>query len=288
MNDPDRPLANEPDDRRYPAVLLDITSRCNLRCRHCFYFRDPRAEVKDVPTEEYLERVDALTRRHGFGLALWEGGEPMLRPELLARGVERFGHNIIPTNGTLEIPRLPNSVIVVSVDGPPEVNDYMRGAGAFERTIKTMARAKAETDNHLHFQATVCKFNQDRLGDLVEELMRRDVGRLLFTFYVPVKGEVDGELAWATNPERDRAVEIVLELKRRYPDFILNRADETEFALSQNCDRFTKNCVLKAFVLPLRANLDERMFCCYGENPDCHRCGSWGVFHNFLGGFQKD
>ena len=31
--------------------------------------------------------------------------------------------------------------------------------------------------------------------------------------------------------------------------------------------------------LPLRANLEERMFCCYGENPDCDRCCSWGIFH---------
>jgi sulfatase maturation enzyme AslB (radical SAM superfamily) len=284
MNNPNRPLHNEPEDRNYYAVLLDITSRCNLKCRHCFYYRDQRSKVEDIPTDEFLARLEGLKRRYGPAVALWEGGEPMLRKDLLVQGTELFVHNIIPTNGTIKIPRLQKSIIVVSLDGPEEINDYIRGKGSFERAIRNTARAVAETDNRIHFQCTICRLNQDYIDELTEELLRGEITKLLFNFYVPVNGEKGGELAWDSNAERDPVVERVLELKRRYPDFILNTIEETERMFSDTCEQYTRNCFVIKNILPLRANLEDRMFCCYGENPDCNRCGSWGVFHyyNFI------
>ncbi len=121
--------------------------------------------------------------------------------------------------------------------------------------------------------------NQDYLEDMTVDLMRKNISKLLFTFYVPQKDEKNSELAWETNAERDPVVERLLALKRKYPDFILNTVEETEMLFSDKCEAYLSNCFIKKHVLPLRADLEERMFCCYGDNPDCVRCGCWGVFH---------
>jgi Fe-coproporphyrin III synthase len=278
MKDPNRPVINEPEGTRYLAVLLDITHRCTLRCKHCFYFREERAKSEEVPSEEFLARVDGLMARYGCVAAMWEGGEPMLRKDILVPGVDRFRLNIVPTNGTIAIPNLPKSKIVVAVDGPEKINDMIRGPGSFRRAIKNTARAVSETDNTIHFQCTICKLNQNHLETLAEDLLRRNITKLLFTFYVPSNGE-KSEFGWDTNAERDPIVESVLTLKQRYPDFILNTVEETERMFSGKCGKYTSTCFLKKHVIPLKANLEERMFCCYGDNPDCDRCGSWAVYH---------
>ena len=135
-----------------------------------------------------------------------------------------------------------------------------------------------QVDNRIHFQCTICNLNQDHIEALTEDLMRRSITKLLFTLYVPEKGEKE-KFGWDTNAERDSIVERILKLKHRYPDFILNTVEETERMFSDKCGIYTSNCFLKKYVLPLKANLEERMFCCYGDNPDCDRCGSWAVFH---------
>ncbi len=279
LKDPIRPVSNETGDNVYTTVLLDITSRCNLRCKHCFYYRDERSKAKEIPDEEFLERLEGLRKRYGFFSALWEGGEPFFRKDLLAKGVEKFEFNIIPTNGTVEMINLPNSIIVVSLDGPEKINDYIRGKGCYRKVIENTGVAVAETDNRIHFQCTISKVNQDYIEELTEDLLRKSISKLLFTFYVPQNNEINSEFSWNSNKERDPIVEKVLELKEKYPEFILNTVEETEKLLSCNCKEYTNRCFLKENVLPLRANLEERMFCCYGENPDCNRCGSWGVFH---------
>ena len=36
-------------------VDIEITSRCNLRCRYCYYFDNPAITIKILPTEEWLQ-----------------------------------------------------------------------------------------------------------------------------------------------------------------------------------------------------------------------------------------
>lgn len=66
----------------YPGYLLDVTNRCNLKCKYCFHAIDNSSD----PTIANLIQ-EAQTHKHmaPFGLS---GGEPTLRndlPELIAR-----------------------------------------------------------------------------------------------------------------------------------------------------------------------------------------------------------
>jgi len=62
------------------CVLLPITSRCNLSCRHCF--ADPNG-AEDKPFDEVKESLERLTVP-GQTLVQLSGGEPTLREDLPA------------------------------------------------------------------------------------------------------------------------------------------------------------------------------------------------------------
>jgi sulfatase maturation enzyme AslB (radical SAM superfamily) len=49
-----------------------------------------------------IATLTELQRRHSINTMVWMGGEPLLRPDVLKRGVEIFPKNHVTTNGTLD------------------------------------------------------------------------------------------------------------------------------------------------------------------------------------------
>ena len=37
------------------SVDIEITARCNLRCRYCYFFNNPVVEYRDLPTDAWLK-----------------------------------------------------------------------------------------------------------------------------------------------------------------------------------------------------------------------------------------
>jgi len=66
---------------KYPAALVNITKRCNLRSKHCFVYRDgnPNDRRDEMDTPILLEKLAKLKKRHGIQAMLWMGGEPLLK-----------------------------------------------------------------------------------------------------------------------------------------------------------------------------------------------------------------
>jgi radical SAM protein with 4Fe4S-binding SPASM domain len=123
---------------------LELTRRCNLRCDYCFvgWSRD---WTSDMPRETALRIVE-----EGEGLFSTlhlTGGEPFAHNAIfevleaaLARGYERV---VINTNGTLLTPErvrrlaacAPRVSVTVSLDGPEEIHDAVRGPGRFRQAL---------------------------------------------------------------------------------------------------------------------------------------------------------
>ncbi len=268
--------------RQYPAASINITNRCTLRCRHCFVFRDenpndPRGEM-DTPT--MLRKVAELKERHGLKTMLWMGGEPLLRPDVLREGAKLFPKNIVTTNGTLDLIELPRCIYVISIDGPPELNDSIRGEGAFEKVMKTLSRVPNDFEPTVMCQCVVTKLNEDALEELAELLMPTRAEGMTFSFYVPTRND-ESDLTWGSLERRDRAVREAIRLKEKYPDFIWNNGRALELTLSENARSVTDNCPPMKLMLPLYLDGDEFVtpFCCYGNDVDCGLCGAWVVFN---------
>lgn len=272
---------------RYPAVVVNVTNHCNLSCEHCFVFRDanpntaPKSIRDEMSDDSILETLTGLRERHGILSALWMGGEPLMKRELLRRGISLFARNTITTNGTVPLVDFGASVLyVVSLDGPEDVNDSIRGQGVYRRVLANLEKLPAEFASPVQIQCTVTRRNQERLHELVEALQGTRAGWMTFSFYVPRSGEVGGN-AWETNQEREVAVDEVLRLKSLYPGFVRNNTRSLELMRPPHAQEVTRSCPAAERILPLYLDGDHftTPFCCYGNDVDCDRCGAWAVFH---------
>jgi len=273
---------NGTTDQQFPVAMVNITNRCTLRCKHCFVFRDanPNDPHEEMSTPTMIEKLLALKRRHGIRNILWMGGEPLLRPDVLIEGVTHFEENTITTNGTLDLIDLPHTMYVVSIDGPPDINDAIRGKGTFEKVMRTLDQIPEPFGSPVICQCVVTKQNEQQIEDLIHYLRPMRIMGLTFSFYVPSKNDHSG-LKWDTLKERDPAVREVMRIKKKYPDFIRNHGRSLELTLSENAKAVTDKCLSKELVLPIYLERDEFVvpFCCYGNDVDCDLCGAWVVFH---------
>ena len=155
---------------RYPirAVHFQLTGRCNLACRFCGQSKGMLAcEGGELPVEFWVRCAGET--EPGAAITFW-GGEPLLYPgfEELAARLSGSGHPFdIVTNGTL-IPRHAETLcrdfdrIFVSVDGPRELHDAVRGKGVFDR-VKAALPLLDGRRGKLIFLTTVSDANVERM-----------------------------------------------------------------------------------------------------------------------------
>ncbi len=273
-------------NKLYPMALANITNRCNLKCKHCFVFREGNpnkpTEKNEMPVEVMIKELKKYKRKYGLLRMLWMGGEPLLRKDVLKQGVKLFPLNVIATNGTLPLINLgPKIKWTISLDGPEEVNDEIRGNGCFNRVIRNLNDLPDDFTGDLQCNCCITKTNEDCFEELID-VLRKDtpIRGILFTFYVPTKNDTS-EFAWNSLVERDFAVKKIITLKKKYHNYILNNKNVLELMLSQNALEITRDCPLLDCYLPLYLGNDgfETPYCCYGNDVNCDLCGSWGPFH---------
>ena len=279
-------LPPDPPDfgpREFPAALVNVTNRCNLECTHCFVYRDanPNASIDKMDDATMLHQLEVLRDRHGIKSMLFMGGEPMVRRKLVLAAMSLFEDSSIATNGTYGIPSTPGRLVSVSLDGPSEENDAIRGQGVFERVEQAVRGRDREDGTIVMLQMAITKENSPSIERFVDVVADWPVDGVAFTFYVPRKGECSGQ-AWETNQERDEAVERVIALKEAYPDLVRANVATLRLMKSDQCGAYVgDHCALKA-MLPLYVGdggVFERTYCCYGNDVDCTRCGAYAVFN---------
>jgi MoaA/NifB/PqqE/SkfB family radical SAM enzyme len=132
----------------------NITDRCNLTCAHC-YRDEPVAELGRDDLVRVLEGFAQFLGQIGrHGRVMLSGGEPLTSPHLydLAEASRRLGLPVrVLSNGTLidaEVARrladLGVRAVQVSIEGPRDAHDRVRGEGSFERALDGMRALKAE------------------------------------------------------------------------------------------------------------------------------------------------
>ncbi len=137
------------------SISLTITNACNLRCQMCGqwsqegYMHDRKEHLKQELTLADWKRLVDEVAVHGVSSVLLRGGEVFLFPDIVALLEYINAKNIfisIDTNGTLlkkyaaDIVRIGNIHLTISIDGPEEIHDRVRGvAGCFSRIRENVA-----------------------------------------------------------------------------------------------------------------------------------------------------
>ena len=158
-------------------LLLSLTDHCNLRCGHCHAWRRRTAEL----TPDELGRT--LASLPGLRWLDITGGEPTLRPDLdacvaaITPALQRAVFVHFPTNGwqvdaaaALAIGLRDASparvVVTVSVDGPEEIHDRLRGReGSYARALETWRRLDGLPGVEVYVGTTVTPENAAALPE---------------------------------------------------------------------------------------------------------------------------
>lgn len=135
-------------------LWFHVTDQCNLACRHCLFGCAPGSGGRLDPALFDAAAKQALDA--GCRLFCFTGGEPFVYPgfvEKTGRLLEaRDARIAVLTNGIL-IPRCMDELLrldierlhlQVSLDGPKEVNDAIRGPGTFDKVAEALALMRKE------------------------------------------------------------------------------------------------------------------------------------------------
>lgn len=131
-------------------IGLKLTNACNLRCTMCFQWREggihnifPSDELRIDKCHNILSFLD----KYHASYYLW-GGEPLLASDFdsFVEEICKRGNTCnICTNGILIDRHMKifekyneNIIFIISLDGPQEINDKIRGKGSFQKTVKNI------------------------------------------------------------------------------------------------------------------------------------------------------
>jgi len=146
----------------------DITSICNLRCKHCRAWRLPKRG--ELSTKEGLDLLDQLSKLK-IQILNFSGGEPFLRKDIftLLDHTRDFSSVTITTNGALlnkreiikKLKTFKNLRISLSLDGMEKFHDSFRQVhGTFKRAVAAIKILTKESIP-ISIRFTLTKLNEN-------------------------------------------------------------------------------------------------------------------------------
>ncbi len=153
------------------SSIYDVTDRCNLRCKGCFFFssgeHERAAEEKDVNKwHAFVEQEMA----RGVNLAILIGGEPTLCMDRIEAFYKRLP-TFCATNGLIKVPRdrFPDMMVGLSLWGDAEDETILRGKDTFAITSKNY-----EGDPHAYYLYTITPKQLGKTEKIIKKI--QDVG----------------------------------------------------------------------------------------------------------------
>ena len=205
--------------KRIPiAVAWLITGRCNLNCHYCTWKN--QRQTPELDTSTVKDMIDQMERA-GVRLVSFTGGEPLVRSDMgeIIRYVKHHGLVCkLNTNGWLVESHLddlrPLDLLQISVDGPPEVQDRLRGAGSSDKAARAVELARG-AGIPVQLIACLTRDNVSRIDEVLDYGADLGVG---FCFQLLTAKFLDDESVETSVPDRESligALEHLLRLKEQ-------------------------------------------------------------------------
>ena len=165
-------------------IQWHLTERCNLHCRHCY---QEGKNLQEMSANEVKREIDGATQmfqawelEHGIRVSPsihFTGGEPSLYKGLwgvISYSREKGYRVAMMTNGTrikredaLMASRFKLFDIQVSIEGPPELHDSIRGRGSFKAAAQGVRHLVGE-GNRVSANVTLSRINLDKIEETVQ------------------------------------------------------------------------------------------------------------------------
>lgn len=200
------------------AVAWLITGRCNLHCCYCKWIDQRR--VEELGTDSAKDMIDQM-KRAGVRLISFTGGEPLVRSDIgdIIRHVKNNGLVCkLNTNGMLVESHLDDlrrlDLLQISIDGPPEVQDHLRGQGTAERAARAIQLAR-KAGIRVQMIACLTQDNVQRMDEVLDYGLELGVG---FCFQLLSPKNLDEEAADDSMPDKQCLIDslnYLVQLQRR-------------------------------------------------------------------------
>ena len=182
-------------------ILFDPTSACNLHCKGCW-----AADYghRQNLTNEEMQSIVSQGKELGTHFYMLTGGEPLIRKNDI---IELCRKNqdctfVVYTNATLvdqkfcdDMNEVGNISLALSIEGSEESNDWRRGDGAYQTTLKAMELLKK---NKCLFGVSICYTRKNipliTSDEFMDMLIEKGAKYSLCFNYMPVGHNADKEL----------------------------------------------------------------------------------------------
>ncbi|MBC7195515.1 MAG: SPASM domain-containing protein, partial [Caldisericia bacterium] len=177
------------------SITLQLTNRCNLKCKYCYYSKNLIIKYEDMTFEIIKKTINLFVEPNEnkeINITFF-GGEPLLKYNLIKETIEYIEkyiknkkiHYFISTNGTLfnnEIYKYlseKNVSIQISIDGIKEKHDRMRlfpsNIGSYDIIFNNISKIKNINKSSVNLKARVTLFkNNTNIKEIFDHLC--DIG----------------------------------------------------------------------------------------------------------------
>ncbi len=197
------------------SSIYDVTDRCNLRCKGCFFFSSNEHKVAHEETDikKWGTFIDKEMGR-GVNLAILIGGEPTLCMDRLEAFYKRLP-TFCATNGIIKVPRdrFPDLMVGISLWGDEEDEKTLRGRDTFSLSSKNY-----EGDPYAYYLYTITPKQIGKTERIIKKI--QDVGLKVHMQLLSNDEGVDG-FFW--EPEELDAIRVEMDdLLDKFPDTVIS------------------------------------------------------------------
>jgi len=207
-------------------AVLELTSKCNLSCRHCSFFGLPRLQSRDMSFRQWKRIIDILVD-NGCERVTLSGGEPTLYrrlPDIIAYCSRKGLYTAMTTNGIAMTRSLAAKLVEagvdyvqVSLDGLMKQHETLRGSGTYEPALRAL-KFLSDAGARVCILCVISTLNDRSIPEFVAMLQSLNIRNIGFERLTPPVGS-DRMMQIALRPARlKRALQTIYSLKKEYPE----------------------------------------------------------------------
>ena len=258
---------------------LVIHYGCNLRCKHCsIHGNEGMIQGKNILSYDEITEDLRLQYKKGARIAYFEGGETTMWKDgekdlgHLIRAAKEIGYTNAgyTTNGTRTM-FTDSDVISVSLDGPRDVHDMIRGEGVFDQLMENLSAT--EFTGAIYANMVLHKENIDSIEETAQIVKDNEkLTGIIFNFITPPPYDLI-----LTVEEKKKAIAKIRELKKNgYP--ILNSKKGLELLAEED---WSVKCpyYVTVFMIPDGSHHNG---CPMQGTDSCKQCGFAAVREYYL------
>jgi len=197
------------------SSIYDVTNRCNLRCKGCFFFSSNEhiAAQEEMDIKKWEEFIDREKAR-GVNLAILIGGEPTLCMDRVEAFYKRIP-SYCATNGLIKVDRnkFPEMMVGISLWGSAEDEKILRGRDTFAISSKNYAG-----DHYAYYLYTITPRQVGKIEPVIKRIV--DVGLKVHLQLLSNDEGVDG-FSWKESELKDLRLEMD-EVLDKYPQTLIS------------------------------------------------------------------